>query len=420
MAILNGTNLPDGLSGTVGSDVINGLGGNDRMIGAAGNDILNGGLGDDLMFGGSTPDNDTAVYANYVIGGVAVTGATAGVTVNLNLTISQNTGGAGRDALISIENLIGTNFSDVLTGNGDDNQLSGLGGNDNLIGNAGNDTLKGGLGNDTINGGVGTDAADYSNVTVGGSAFGGTASPVFLGATSGVTVNLNLVGAQNTVGAGLDQLVSIENVTGSSFNDTLTGNASSNVLNGGLGNDRLNGGLGSDTASYIGTGPVTVNLNLVGAQNTVGAGLDQLVSIENVTGSNFNDTLIGNAGANVLTGGLGRDQLTGGAGFDTFDYNTSSESPIGVGRDIIVGFIGNGALAGDRIDLSTIDANLHLAGDQAFTWIGSSAFTSAGQLRYSGGVLQGSTNVDTAAEFEIQLLGGPALVVGGAGTDIIL
>jgi hypothetical protein len=68
------------------------------------------------------------------------------------------------------------------------------------------------------------------------------------------------------------------------------------------------------------------------------------------------------------------------------------------------------------IDVSTIDANDLLAGNQVFTFIGSAAFTAAGQLRYSGGVLQGSTNADTSAEFEIQLTGAPILVAA----DIIL
>jgi hypothetical protein len=68
------------------------------------------------------------------------------------------------------------------------------------------------------------------------------------------------------------------------------------------------------------------------------------------------------------------------------------------------------------IDVSTIDANDLLAGNQAFTFIGGAAFTAAGQLRYSGGVLQGSTNADTSAEFEIQLTGAPILVAA----DIIL
>jgi serralysin len=85
-------------------------------------------------------------------------------------------------------------------------------------------------------------------------------------------------------------------------------------------------------------------------------------------------------------------------------------------RDVINDFVGNGNLAGDRIDLSTIDANHLLAGNQAFTFIGSAEFTAAGQLRYSGGVVEASTDADTSAEFAIEFTEVLALV----GADFIL
>ncbi|NOU10258.1 MAG: calcium-binding protein, partial [Nitrospira sp.] len=136
-----------------------------------------------------------------------------------------------------------------------------------------------------------------------------------------------------------------------------------------------------------------------------------------IDGGNGDDSLYGNAGNDTLVGGIGVDRLNGGLGNDTFDYNAAGESPAGVGRDVITDFAGAGAAIGDKIDLTTIDANSLAAGNQAFIWGG--AFT-AGHLRYAGGVLQGNTDADAAAEFEIQLVGTPALVVGGAGTDILL
>lgn len=107
-------------------------------------------------------------------------------------------------------------------------------------------------------------------------------------ATAGVKVNLSLSAAQNTVGAGLDTLAGFENLTGSKFDDNLTGDAGANVLAGGLGNDVLNGGTGGvDTASYAdATAAVTVSLAIVGQQNTVGAGLDTLANINNLTARN--------------------------------------------------------------------------------------------------------------------------------------
>ncbi len=202
--------------------------------------------------------------------------------MDLNLTIAQNTGGAGTDTLLSVENLTGSNFNDTLTGNG------------------GSNVLNGGGGNDTLDGVGGTDTASYS------------------GATVGVTVNLALTAAQNTVGAGTDTLKNLENLTGSNFNDTLLGNAGNNVLN---------GGVGVDTVSYANAATgVTVNLGLTTAQNTVGAGTDTLLNMENLTGSNFNDTLTGNIGSNALVGGVGTDQLNGGAGIDTLTGGTGLDS----------------------------------------------------------------------------------------------
>ena len=90
---------------------------------------------------------DTAYYAS----------ATAAVTVNLGLSGAQNTGGAGFDTLISIENLIGSRYNDRLTGDAGNNLLRGESGNDILNGGAGNDTLLGGYGNDLLNGGTGSD-----------------------------------------------------------------------------------------------------------------------------------------------------------------------------------------------------------------------------------------------------------------------
>ena len=98
-----------------------------------------------------------------------------------------------------------------------------------MIGNAGNDTLDGGAGNDTLTGGDGTDTVSYAN------------------SISAVTVSLALTTGQVTGGAGVDTLFTIENLTGSGFNDVLTGNSNANTIYGGAGNDKIYGGLGNDT-----------------------------------------------------------------------------------------------------------------------------------------------------------------------------
>lgn len=132
-----------------------------------------------------------------------------------------------------------------------------------------------------------------------------------------MTVNLGLTTGQNTIGAGTDTLSNLENLLGSGFNDTLAGNAGTNVLD---------GAAGTDTVSYASaTAGVTVNLGLTSAQNTIGAGIDTLLNIEKLTGSNFNDTVTGNTGYNTIIGGSGTDQLNGGAGTDTLTGSSGTD-----------------------------------------------------------------------------------------------
>ena len=242
-----------------------------------------------------------------------------GVTVSLAITTAQDTLGAGIDTLLGIENLTGSAFGgDTLTGDAGANILGGAGGNDALEGGAGNDMLYGDDGIDTLEGGDGNDMLDGGD---------GIDTASYAGAAAAVNVSLALQdAAQNTIGAGSDTLSGIENLTGSAFNDSLAGDDGDNklsggdgadVLTGGDGDDSLDGGGGNDTASYEDAAAgVTVNLALLGPQNTGGAGIDTLSSIEGVIGSNLDDTLTGDAGNNVLGGLDGDDLLNGGAGDD--------------------------------------------------------------------------------------------------------
>ncbi len=182
------------------------------------------------------------------------------------------------------------------------------------------------------------------------------------------------------------------------------------------GNDRLFGGDGNDTLiSTSGN-----DLLFGGDSHDVLYGGD---GNSTLYGDNGNDLLFGGDGNETLIGGAGADTLTGGDGFNIFDYNSVSESRPGVvNRDVITDFAGAGDAIGDKIDIRTIDANVLVTGNQTFTYIGNAAFTAAGQLRYNttSGILSGSTDADAASEFQIQLVGTPALLIGGAGTDVIL
>lgn len=133
-----------------------------------------------------------------------------------------------------------------------------------------------------------------------------------------------------------------------------------------------------------------------------------------LTGLGGNDVLTGGLGNDVLTGGAGRDVLAGGAGNDTFDFNALSELGLGARRDTIQGWN-----AGDVIDLRSIDSNAGVAGDQAFAFRGSSAFSGTRQVRYENGVLQFNTDADLAAEFEIVITGTPPANLV-AGSNLLL
>ncbi len=282
-------------TGNALANVISSGSGNDTLLGLGGNDVLQGGGGNDILDGGE--GFDTASYRE----------ATTAVTVNLTVAGPQTTGGAGSDTLTSIENIIGSAFNDRLTGN------------------AGVNIIEGGAGNDLLDGGLGIDTASYTS------------------ADSGVAVNLGLLTAQNTGGAGIDTLRSFENLLGSAFADTLTGNTAGNMIEGGLGNDVLDGGAGTDTVSYEhAPSTVTVNLALQGrAQNTGAAGNDTLLNFENLTGSAFDDTLAGNTGSNVLDGGAGIDMLTyaaASAGVNISLAATTMQATGGAGHDTIRNF----------------------------------------------------------------------------------
>ena len=208
---------------------------------------------------------------------------------------------------------LGTNGNDIMPHSGQSN-----GGNETFKGLGGNDVVKGGAGADELDGGSGNDTASYEG-------------------SGAVNVNLATKAASGGHAAG-DKFVSIENLTGSSYNDVLTGgNGGSNVLAGGAGADKLDGGAGADeldggrgndTASYEGSGAVNVNLATKAASGGYATG-DKFVSIENLTGSSYNDVLTGNSGSNVLHGGAGADKLDGGAGGDVIIG--------GAGKDIMTG-----------------------------------------------------------------------------------
>lgn len=278
---------------------------------------------------------------------------------------------------VVIENAIGGSGDDSITGNAVANVLTGGAGNDNILGGEGDDTIIGGVGRDVLNGEGGNDTVSY------------------VGSSAKVTVNLSnnyATGGDAT----RDTISNFENITGSSFNDTLTGNGGANVINGGDGNDTVAGSNGDDTLYGEGGNDLLRG----------GNGNDVLM------GGEGNDTLQGDGNNDILDGGAGADILTGGNSADTFVFTVLDGA-----KDRITDF----RTGVDKIDLSDLDAIVGNANDNDhFTWLGSGAFSNtAGELRtfLDGGVfsLGGDTDGDGVADFIVNLTGVAAI----AQTDII-
>ena len=305
---LHGGDGADILNGDAGNDTLNGDAGNDTLEGGADADTLNGGAGDDTLEGGADADRldggagvaDWVSYSSSALGvriDLGIAGANAQVDFEANsFGFAEAQGGdAVGDIINNIENIVGSNHDDWLTGDSSSNILEGGTGNDRLEGGADADTLNGGAGNDTLEGGDGGDTID------GGAGVADWVS--YSNSALGVRVNLGLTGTNAQVDfdtpnqneAVGDILNNIENLIGSGEGDTLTGNNLANVLRGGGGDDRLDG-------------------------------------------RGDNDHLIGDKGNDTLSGGAGTDTylFNAGDGTDTIT-DTDTDSKIvflqGTGND---------------------------------------------------------------------------------------
>lgn len=305
-----GTNAPDILTGTAGNDVLYGYGDADIFYHSAGNDHFDGGSGAGTA-GGS--DYDTLLYLLSDHGVVVDARHAVGSTRHL--------GSEERDTFTGIEKIVGSVHDDVVH----------AGATTDIDGFAGNDWIYSGSGANRLNGGSGHDTLSYQ------------------GATSGVKVNL-LTGQGEAGWAAGDLLSGFEDVYGSEHNDYIIGDNGANAIWGGGGNDFISANVGDDRL-YGGNG----HDSLWG-----GNGDDTL------HGGNGRDVLMGHADDDVLIGGADTDYLYGGAGADRFVIENTQHSKgwdYGI-IDIIYDF---SRAEGDRIDVSAIDANGHLAGNQAFS-----------------------------------------------------
>jgi Ca2+-binding RTX toxin-like protein len=316
-------------------------------------------------------------------------------------------------------------------GGGDDIGIHMQGGADDLV------TIWGGGGNDTVHtlGGQGTlyGGSGHDDLTV----FEDAAYDVYGGAGRDLVYGRGMI-IHDGAGSGDDQYngdgsglayLTYETATRGIEADLWTGFARSREigsdavvgirqLRGGQGNDLLMGGPGGSLSEFgVTIWGDTGNDTITGtsqADHLVGeVGNDRLTGYDGadlLTGGAGNDRLSGGDGDDTLQGGAGRDVLTGDGGADVFAFNAVGDSG-SLSPDRITDF----AQAQDQIDLHRIDA--HAGGrDNAFDFIGSAAFTAAGQVRVfqSGGdtVIQMNTAGSLGAEMQVVLTGSLTLTAG--------
>lgn|GEM_PF-6180293 len=363
---------PKVVNGSAANDVLLGDSGEDLLYGGSGDDRLRGLAGADALFGGS--GFDLADYAQ---------SATA-VRVDLANPSANSGAEAAGDSYVSIEGVIGSAFDDGLYGDDGDNRLYGGAGNDILRGGTGNDSLFGGAGNDVFLAGSGAERYYGSD---------GYDLLDYRAATRGITLDLASAMARRITG--------IEAIAGSAFGDTLAGGIAddrligmggndilsgrrgADRLFGGTGNDRLtggagadvlNGGRGRDTASYT-TAGAAIRADLARPDQNRGADAlgDIYFSIENLSGSAFNDVLSGNSAANTLAGQAGNDRLIGGRGADLLlggagrDSASYRDARTAVCADLAHPDLNRGEARGDRFSqIEVLEGSAHsdhLAGD---------------------------------------------------------
>lgn len=376
----------DTIYGTAGANFIDGSLGNDWIIGNGGGDFLVGDSGDDFIqaWVGDFADGGAGFDALEIADntGVVLNLATTSAFVGFE-TVST---GEGNDSLtgsaIAFEVLFGGGGNDTIDGAGGLNEVYGGDGNDLLfVTGTGDDKVFGDGGDDrfnlnartsliglTIDGGSGVDTADLAEATV----------------TLDTVARLN----------GIEQLdVWLSTIAGTGSDDNLDLGAFATIAFGAALGVAIQGGDGNDTVGGGGR---------LAAADTLDGGTGNDV----IRGRGGADQLIGGIGNDTLVGGAGKDTLVGGLGADRFVFAKAGES-VGTVADVIRGdgssmaFDGAGAAAGDKINLSAIDANTLIAGNQTFVF-GGFGIGQVGLIEVgTDTVVVANTDADAAFEFRL-------------------
>ncbi len=294
---ISGTEAHEVIHGGVGADSVLARGGDDSIFGYSGDDTLKGGWGNDTLDGGEGDNylvgsvgDDTFIMSSgqsTVSGGDGIDSvdySNANPSILVDLLFERiNARDAEGDSFTGVENLIGTRGADNIRGTLENNQLFGGDNVDYIFGRRGNDTLTGGIGDDVLFGGVGADVLN-----------GGEHRDRAQYSESLSPVRVDLVSPHTNTGEAYgDVFVSIEDLAGSRFGDSLFGDNGNNRLFGREGNDSLLGRYGDD---YL-------------------------------NGGSGDDLLIGGHADDILRGGTGADVFVFSEGHDVIeDFNLLEDS----------------------------------------------------------------------------------------------
>lgn len=416
------------LDGKAENDLLRGMGGNDTLYGGDGNDSLDGGDGNDTLYGDNGDDTLVGgIGTDKLYGGAGQNTADYSASGSINVDLSAGTASDGLgaiDTLANIQIVKGSSLADIMKGSTLADTLIGSGGNDTFNASGGNDVY---YGNDTVSTpDVYSDKLDYSSLV--------GINNVYVDLSLSSSVNPGFVylrdGSNNTLST--DNLYSIEEVYGTTGNDTMIGGSSSiNTLYGGAGNDTLTGNMdgdvldgssGTNLANYaMASDSVIADLSLAskniyrsisGTANATNS--DTLINLQNINTGSGNDTITGNSGDNIIKSGSGNDKLYGGDGNDILHGED--------GNDTFIGGAGDDTFYGG--DAST-DVSLNDTADYTTALFGVDANLTTGVVTGNPSTegtdtldgienITGSSSIDT-----IRGKAGVNTLKGGAGNDTI-
>ncbi len=456
-----GLNAASGFASVLNVQNVTTGSGDDQLTGNALANTLDGGAGADTFFGTAGDGNDN------LIGGAGIdtydlSATTAAATITLgNATSAQ----IGTDVLSGIESFVGSQGGDTITVNGGVNVIDGQGGADIINAGGGADIVFGGAGNDTIQYVIGDGAdtvdggADNDTLAITGTGAANTLAVVFNGAritnvAGGAISNIenvtaDLLGGTDTLSygastaavnvdlqlgtaSGFTSIANIENVTGGAGNDVLAGRAGANTLSGGAGDDRFVARAGDGNDTYNGDGGSdTLDLSLTNANANVTAGAassaqignDTLNGIENLIGSQGNDTINFAAGVNVIDGQGGNDTINSGAGNDIVLGGSGNDTiNAGAGADRITGGTGNDTMTGGaNVDTFVFGTNFGLDRITDFDSVGGNAdrLNLDSSLGINAGNFAGSVTISAIAGGTLVTIGANSITLLGVAAATV-